>query len=332
MKVATWRGDMDFTVDEAPDPKPGSGMVVVKVHTASICASDFHAAQGLLSLKPPAVMGHEISGVIVDVGPGVDRAVIGLAVACEPTYGCGECEVCREGYEPECKQAARAPGYAQLALMPLRNAHALPAGLDIETAALTEPVACVVSNFEQFRMPAGATVLVVGAGVLGLAAVALAARRGAGTVVVSDLAEHRRRFAMQLGATVAIDPRSEDLRARVMDLTGGNGVDVGMEAVGEPRLLADVIRLTRSRGHVQAIGLHPAAGQLSMPVNEWQRKAITLGTTMGRGRSFKAALAEMPRLGMTGAITAKFGLDQAGEAFTQAASGAGIRTAITPNG
>ncbi len=332
MKVATWRGHMDFTVDDAPDPKPGPGMVVVKVHTASICATDFHTAQGLLERIPPALMGHEYSGEVVEAGAGVDRMLLHKLVACEPTYGCGRCHVCKEGYEAECAQMVRAPAYAQYALLPVRNVHLLPAGLDPETAALTEPVACVASNFDQFKMPQGATVLVIGAGVLGLASVALAARHGAGKVIVSDLAEHRRDFARRVGATVLVDPQKTDLAALVKDMTNGRGVDVGIEAVGVPQLLADTIRLTRNRGHVQAVGLHPTKGQLPMPINDWQWRAITLGTTMGRGLSFKAALAELPHLSFKGAVTARYPLSNAGEAFKHAASGAGIRTAIAPNG
>ncbi len=332
MKVATWRGSMNFTVDDMPDPRPGRGMVVVKVHTASICATDFHTAQGLLERKPPALMGHEFSGEIVDVGQGVDKSLLHRLVACEPSYGCGVCAICREGYEPECDQMARAPGYAELALMPVRIAHVLPDGLDPETAALTEPVACVVSNFEQFAVAKGATVLVIGAGVLGLAAVALASRRGAGRIVVSDLAGQRREFARKVGATHPVDPRTTDLPMFVKELTGGKGVDIGIEAVGVPQLLADTIRLTRDRGHVQAVGLHPTKGHLPMDINDWQGRAITLGSTMGRGLSFNDALAELPKLSFKGAISARFPLSKAGEAFAHAASGAGIRTALSPNG
>ncbi|MSQ08808.1 MAG: hypothetical protein EXR57_00225 [Dehalococcoidia bacterium] len=332
MKVATWRGQMDFTLDDAPDPKPGQGMVVVKIHTASICATDFHTAQGLLERTPPLLMGHEFSGEVVEAGAGTGRELLNKMVTCEPTYGCGLCDVCKQGYEAECGQMTRAPGYAQYALLPVRNAHLLPMGLDPETAALTEPVACVASNFDQFKVPEGGTVLVIGAGVLGLAAVALAARRGARDVIVSDLSEHRREFARKVGATVLVDPQKTDLATLVKDLTKGRGVDVGIEAVGTPQLLADTIRLTRTRGHVQAVGLHPTKGQLPMPVHAWQGKAITLGTTMGRGLSFKAALAELPHLSFEGAVTSRYPLHKMAEAFKHAASGAGIRTAIAPNG
>src|ERR1051326_3623005 len=89
MNVATWRGEMRFTIDETPDPAAGPGQVVVSVHTAGICGTDIHATQGLFPWSPPLVMGHEYSGVVRAVGRGVSTSLVGKAVACEPSYGCG---------------------------------------------------------------------------------------------------------------------------------------------------------------------------------------------------------------------------------------------------
>src|SRR5262249_35571099 len=97
MRVATWRGESRFTLDEVPEPVPGPGQVKIAVHTAGVCGSDVHAIQGLFPATPPRVMGHEYSGVVVEVGRGVSRRLVGRAVACEPNYGCGACEDCRLG-------------------------------------------------------------------------------------------------------------------------------------------------------------------------------------------------------------------------------------------
>jgi len=113
MRVATWRGDMAFTIDEVPEPAPGPGEVLIAVHTAGICGTDVHATQGLFPVTRPRVMGHEYSGVVVDVGKGVGRRLLDRAVACEPNYGCGTCTECRAGQVSQCARCIRIGGFAE---------------------------------------------------------------------------------------------------------------------------------------------------------------------------------------------------------------------------
>src|SRR2546428_3716986 len=164
MKVATWRGEARFTIDEVPDPAPGPGQVVVDINTAGICGTDIHATQGLFPWKPPVVLGHEYTGVVRDVGRGVSHRLIGHVVACEPSYGCGECAECHAGRVSQCPRCVRVGGFAERVVLPARCVHPLPRGLDPVTAALTEPAACCLAGLEMFRMPPGATVLVIGGG------------------------------------------------------------------------------------------------------------------------------------------------------------------------
>jgi threonine dehydrogenase-like Zn-dependent dehydrogenase len=91
VKVATWRGESRFTIDEASDPVAGPGQIVVAVQAAGICGTDIHATQGLFPWTPPLVLGHEYTGLVTQVGRGVSRRLLGRAVACEPSYGCGKC-------------------------------------------------------------------------------------------------------------------------------------------------------------------------------------------------------------------------------------------------
>src|SRR5256886_7907736 len=167
MKVAPGRGEARFTIDEVADPAPGPGQVVVDINTAGICGTDIHATQGLFPWKPPVVLGHEYTGVVRDVGRGVSRRLIGHVVACEPSYGCGECAECHAGRVSQCPRCVRVGGFAERVVLPARCVHPLPRGLDPVTAALTEPAACCLAGLEMFRMPPGATVLVIGGGRLG---------------------------------------------------------------------------------------------------------------------------------------------------------------------
>jgi L-iditol 2-dehydrogenase len=226
MKVATWRGGPRFTIDEVADPTPGRGQALVAVRAAGICGTDVHATQGLFPWSPPLVMGHEYTGVVHEVGRGVSQQLVGRAVACEPSYGCGECGECAAGRVSQCPRCTRVGGFAERVVLPVSCLHPLPRGLDPVTAAMTEPAACCLAGLEQSPIPRGATVLVIGGGIMGLLTMVLAGRRGARRLVLSDPLAERRAMARRLGAAVTIDPTTEDLRSRVEALTGGRGADV----------------------------------------------------------------------------------------------------------
>src|SRR5262249_504391 len=232
MKVATWQGDNRFTIDTAPEPAAGPGQVVVAVRAAGICGTDVHATQGLFPWKPPMVLGHEYTGVIREVGRGVSKSLVGRTVGCEPSYGCGECAECAAGRVSQCPKCVRVGGFAERVVLPVRNVHALPRGLDPVTAAMTEPTACSLAGLETFQWPRGATVRVIGGGIMGLVTMALAKRRGGKRLILSDPIAERREMARRLGAAEVIDPSRDNLRDKLMELTGGRGADVVCEAVG----------------------------------------------------------------------------------------------------
>jgi L-iditol 2-dehydrogenase len=330
MRVATWRGESRFTIDEVPDPVPGPGEVLIAVHTAGICGSDVHATQGLFPATPPRVLGHEYSGTVLDVGRGVSRRLVGRAVACEPNYGCGACEACRTGRDSQCPQAVRVGGFAERVVLPRRCVHPLPEGLDPTTAALAEPAACCLSGLEMFRMRRGATVLVIGGGIMGLLTLALARLRGAGTTILSDPVAARREAARDLGAEAVVDPSAEDLAAVVAGLTRGRGVDVACEAVGQPALLAEAVRLVRMRGVVQLVGVCPPGSTLPADLYDFHYRELTLLGAYGRGTAFRRVLPLLPRIGAARLVSDRYDLSRIADAFAHAAAGRGLKTAITP--
>src|SRR5262249_45761900 len=215
MKVATCQADNRFRIGPAPEPAAGPGQVAVDVHAAGICGTDVHATQGLFPWKPPLVLGHEYTGVVREVGRGVPKSLVGRAVGCEPSYGCGKCAACAAGRVSQCPDCVRVGGFSERVALPARNIHALPRGLDPVTAAMTEPAACCLAGLEGFQMPKGATVLVIGGGIMGLVTMVLAGRLGAKRLIMSDPIDERRKMAKSLGAAVVIDPSRESLRERV---------------------------------------------------------------------------------------------------------------------
>lgn len=330
MKVATWRGGPRFTIDQAPEPVPGPGRAVVAVHTAGICGTDVHATQGLFPWTPPLVLGHEYTGIVQEVGPGVSRRLVGRAVACEPSYGCGACAACEAGRVSQCPRATRVGGFAERVSLPISALHPLPRGLDPVTAALTEPASCCLEGLLMYAMPKEAGVLVIGGGIMGLLTMVLARRRGARRLWLSDPLDERRAMAKRLGASTVIDPTKEDLRERVMALTRGRGADVVCEAVGKPELVAQAIALVRPRGIVQLVGVNPKGSTLPLDLWDVHFREISIHGAFGRGTAFRRTLPLMAKLDVKRLVTARFPLDRIEEAFAHAAAGRGVKTVITP--
>jgi L-iditol 2-dehydrogenase len=330
VRVATWRGAARFTLDEVAEPAPGPGQALVAVQAAGICGTDVHATQGLFPWTPPLVLGHEYTGVVVDVGRGVSRRLVGRAVACEPSFGCGACAECAEERVSQCARATRVGGFAERVALPTACLHPLPAGLDPLTAALTEPAACCLSGLERYAMPRGATVLVIGGGIMGLLTMLLARRRGARRLVLSDPLQERRAIARRLGATAVVDPTRESLRDRVLALTRGRGADVVCEAVGKPELLAEAFTLVRPTGVVQLVGVNPRGSRLPLDLWDVHYREISVHGAFGRGSAFRRALALMPRLGVQPLVTARFPLQDIEAAFAHATAGRGVKTVVIP--
>lgn len=333
MRVATWHGGTRFTLDEVPDPAPGPGEVVVRVDTVGICGTDVHITQGLFPATPPAVLGHEFSGTIAAVGPDVSRARRGEAVACDITSHCLACVECREGRWNRCVHARKASGaLAEYARVPADCALALPPGLDLATASLTEPASCALSGLEAVAMPPGAVAVVIGGGVIGLFAAAFAKARGAATVLLSDPIAARREMARQLGADLVNDPTRQDLGELVRSVTEGRGAHVVCEAVGKPELVARAIALARPRGTVIMLGVNPRGSTLPSDLYDLHYREITLRGAFGRGSAFARALQLLSSLSLAGIITVRYPLERVSEAFAAAAEGRGVKTAISPNG
>jgi threonine dehydrogenase-like Zn-dependent dehydrogenase len=330
MRAATWHGDNRFTVDDLPEPSPGPGQVLVAVHTAGICGSDVHAIQGLFPLTPPRVMGHEYSGTVLAVGKGASRALVGRAVACEPNYGCGTCEDCRLSRISQCPKTVRVGGFAERVVLPTQNVHPLPEGLDLATASLAEPAACCLEGLEMARMRKGATVVVIGGGIMGLLTLALAKAKGARLAILSDPVASRRDAARRLGADQTVDPTAEDLAQAVARATEGQGVDIACEAVGKPELVAAAARLAKPRGIVQLVGVSPKGSTLPFDLFDFHFKELTLTGAYGRGTSFRRVLPLLNKIGGAGLVTDHYPLEHITEAFAHAAAGRGLKTAITP--
>jgi L-iditol 2-dehydrogenase len=275
-----------FDIKEVPTPEPGPGETVIRVRRCGICGSDLHFYHGVLP-PPPVCPGHEISGDIAAVGAGVSRLRAGDRVAVEPLIVCGKCFYCRTGDYQLCPQFQVAGnsvdgGFAEYLRMPAYALFPLPDRLDYEIGALTEPLAVTVHAARLAPVRMDDRVLVLGAGTIGLLAVAAAKAAGAGEVWITARHAQQIKAATAMGATrVFAGPSAEgELSAAAHE----QPIDVVIETVGGTAdTLNDAIHSARRGGTVVVLGIFgssPALSALVLVVKE-----IRLIGSMTYGRS-----------------------------------------------
>ena len=333
MRVATWRGGSEITIDTVPDPRPAPGQLLLKVHSSGICGTDIHKTQGLFPGTPPEVLGHEFVGPVVEVGEGVDSALLGKNIACTLNPACGECQGCLTWSAMHCEREPRlAGGFAEYVLVDKRQIHIIPDSLDPEIAAMTEPAACVISTLNMLNeIEADCDALVVGGGLLGLLTVGVLKLRGAGRVILSEPNPARLAMGRQFGADVLNNPKQDDLPGLINDLTGGYGVKIGVEAVGVPQLVADVSKMIRPRGNLVLVGVSPQGSALPVDLYDFHYKEITMSGAFGAGDAFGEALETLPDLNFTGVVSGRFPLERTADALEISAGGNGVKYMIAPH-
>src|SRR5262245_60054583 len=232
MRGALCRGPQTVVVEEIPRPTPGPEDVVVAVRSCGICGSDLHWWHGDMML-PRGCPGHEIAGEVAEVGAAVTTLRAGDRVALEGIASCGTCRWCRAGTYNYCGGIGIVGmtipgGFADFVRMPARHCFPVPAGIELATAALSEPLGVAVHGVRLAGLSLGQRVLVLGAGTIGLAAVVAARAGGAGEVLVTARRPQQRAAALALGANRVFDDADEDgLRDAVQESPGDLVVEDG---------------------------------------------------------------------------------------------------------
>lgn len=288
MKAAVLYGKEDVRVERVDVPRLGPGDVLLRTRVALTCGTDvkvyrrgYHARM----IAPPAVFGHEISGIVEEVGAGVEGLAPGTAVVAANSAPCGQCHYCRIGTPSLCDDLLFWNGaYAEFARIPARvvekNLLPLEKGVEFRDAAMVEPLACVVRGVEQSGIRDGQSVVVIGTGPIGLMFVALARGRGA-HVISAGRRRSRLERAAALGAeaTVVAGP-GEDLAALLRGASpAGRGPDVVVEAVGLPDTSEAAIRAVRKGGLVQLFGGCPSGTILPVDAPRLHYEELTIKAT-----------------------------------------------------
>jgi threonine 3-dehydrogenase len=249
---------------EVPVPAYGPSEALIRVHHAGVCGTDLHIWEwdswASQRLRPPVIVGHEFAGAIAQLGSEASAAgllAIGDLVTAEGHIVCGHCLQCRLGAAHLCRRTQiigvdRDGAFADYIVMPASNVMKLD-GIPTEIGAIMDPMGNAVHTVLEAEVP-GSTVLVLGCGPIGCFAIGVARAAGASLVIASDLNPKRLELARAMGAQVTLNPKHDDVVARVRELTGGDGVDLVCEMSGHPSGHAQALAAARMGGRVNLLG------------------------------------------------------------------------------
>lgn len=292
MKAAVWYGKKDIRVMDVPEPSsPGNGQVKVKVKWCGICGSDLHeylagpifipteTPHPLTGNKAPLILGHEFSGDVVEVGPGVTNIKVGDRVAPDACQVCWQCDRCKENRYSLCEKLAftglmTEGAFAEYVNVPAYTIYKIPDNMDYETAALIEPLAVGMHAIRRAPLVQGDTAVILGAGTIGLVTLLCAKAAGAQQIYVIEKAKARKDLAQKLGATEVLDPSEVDVLAMIRKLTGG-GADVVFECIGNDKTAPLAVELARTAGKVVIVGIFEASSSLNFNSLSFTEKTVT---------------------------------------------------------
>ncbi len=341
MKVAEGPGHVEL--GEVPEPRVAAGQVLIEVAAAGICGTDLHIRDGEFAVRPPVVMGHELSGRIAAVGEGVTGIREGTRVTSETYFStCGRCRYCRDGRTNLCPErrsigSAVNGAFTRYLVVPAANVHALPDHVGDRAGALTEPLACVVHGV--LGTDGGPTVgpgdvaVVAGPGSIGLLTTQVVAAAGATTVVLGTSGDEARlELASRLGADHVVNVGDDDARELTRDLTpGGHGADVVYECSGAGPAAQGLLELVRRRGRYVQIGLFgkPVTWDLDQLC---YRELVATGSNASTPASWRRALQLLDAGEVdTGAlVSGVYRLDEWERAFDDFGAKRGVKLLFEP--
>jgi L-iditol 2-dehydrogenase len=330
-RVAVLHAPEDLRIEERPVPGPGRREVLVKVRSVGVCGSDVHYFRhgriGSFVVEGPLVLGHEASGIVVELGEGATKHWVGERVCLEPGLPCGACGECRAGrYNlcPDIRFLATPPidgAFTEYLCMHEDFVFPVPDHLSDDEAAQIEPLSVGVWACRKGEVGPGKRVLVTGAGPIGLLAMQVARAAGADHVSVSDVDPQRLAVAARLGVDAVLDARSGPPEA--------SSVDVLLECSGAESAVRTGLEALRPAGRAVLVGM--GVDEVPIPVTALQTRELTLTGTFRYANTFPAAiaLAASGKVRFEGVTGVHYRLEEAGEALSRpAAAGEGLKPMV----
>jgi len=367
VKAVVFRGpSRPLEVEDIEVDHPGPREVRVSVAAAGVCRSDLHVRLGEWDRRTPLVMGHEGAGVVTELGPDVQGLQLGDHVVLNWQPACGRCPLCVQGLPQHCELVGNVVGtrgvlmdgtsrlhvsgetlfhysavssFAEEAIVPESGAVRIRQDLPLDCAAL---IGCCVSTgvgavLRTAEVRAGASVVVIGCGAVGLSAVQGARIAGATSILAVDLLATKLRLAREMGATDVVDATDGDAVMSIRDLTKG-GADFVFDCIGLPLTISQALAMLGVRGCATIVGMPPYGVKACFdPLPLVEREQRVIGSNYGSVRppvdfGFLADLYAAKRLDIDGLISHRRQLLEVDTAFEDLLSGRGVRTVLLPNG
>jgi threonine 3-dehydrogenase len=330
-------------IREVKLPDFGRNDVLVKVKVASICGTDLHIYEwdrwAQNRIRPPLIPGHEFCGEVVAYGNEVTSVKEGDFVSAEMHVACGKCLLCRTGEAHICQKVkiigVDADGaFAEYVVIPESNIWKLDPAIPQEYASILDPLGNAVHSVLAGEI-AAKTVAITGCGPIGLFSIAVARSVGATITFAIEVNQHRREIAKKMNADVVLDPSNDDVRASVMERTGGLGVDVVLEMAGHPSAIRTAFDIVRRGGRISLLGLTSKPISLNFS-EDIIFKGITLQGISGR-RMYQTwyqmtALLKAGKLDLHPVITDRIDIKDFAKAMERLKTGEASKILVYPNG
>ncbi|MBA3416311.1 MAG: zinc-dependent alcohol dehydrogenase family protein [Chloroflexia bacterium] len=298
MKAAVFFGPNDLKVERVPVPEVGANDVLLKVDMCGICGTDVHILRGSFPAPNlPLIPGHEFAGHVVAVGANVDHVRVDDYVTADINLACGHCYFCRRQQKLFCEQIRQIGVHTHGALAeyvkaPAAAIYHVPEELSPRQGAYIEPLACAVHGQERAAITPGSSVVIIGAGPMGLAHIKLVKLRGAAPIIVTEMNLVRLDKARDMGADHVIDAGARDAVEAVLELTEGRGADYVIEAVGSIPTYQQAFAMVRRGGTLVAYGAAPSTASLEIkPFDIYSKELNIVGSYAGTYATWPEAIA-----------------------------------------
>ncbi len=353
MECVVCHAPHDYRHEEKPVPTFGPGEVLLKVHSAGLCASDVACFSGAFGfwpngdkpgfVQPPVVPGHEFVGTIVGLGAGAGDKYgleLGDTALSEQITPCWDCRFCNRGHYHMCQhpdiygfRQHTHGAMAEYMVFPANAInHKVPESVPIDHAVFIEPLACAIHAVDRGNIVEGDTVVVAGCGPIGLGMIAAAKAKAPAMVIATDLHEHRLDLARRSGADLTLNPADVDVIEEVRNLTDGYGCDVFLEATGHPSAVDQGLRMIRKMGTFVVFGVFKQPVTTEWSIIGDQKELNLLGAHLGPNTYPKAIeVLASGSLPMDDIITHRLPFADINAAFELGASGTdSVKVTLAP--
>lgn len=343
MRSLTFYGPKDLKVEEKAIPRISEDEMLVKIRFAGVCGTDNRIYQGTKKIPSPRIIGHELVGEIVELGARVQQFEVGHRVTIYPMIPCGTCYICQSGRKNICVNRVTIGyeldgGFSQYVKIPAiaieaGNVIKVPEGLADEVVAASEPIAAAYHGIKRCNIQEDQTVVIVGAGPIGLYHTQLARLQKPSRLIVIEPQEEKRALAAEMGATHTVNPMDSNPLQEVMSITDGEGADVVIIDVGIPKIIEDSLPYVKKGGTFLIFAGCPHGSEITIDPNEIHYKEINFTGSSASTPEIHAEVLQLLATGqmdVTKLISGVVRLDDWQQAFEMKNNYLGIKVLIDP--